>query len=64
MSPTKEQLEEAFQRGLALSHITGEATLDIINPYDPDDEEQLFDAWDEGFNWDSDIKGEIAHFGV
>lgn len=56
--------QEAFQQGLALSHLTGFDTMTVFNPYDPDSEPELYDAWDEGFNFDNDIKGEMAYWGI
>jgi hypothetical protein len=57
-------IEEAYRLGLALSHLAGEDSLTVFNPYDPDTEPDLWDAWDEGFNRDSYIKGEMAYWGI
>ena len=61
---TEAEIEAAFQQGLALSRLTGFDTMTVFNPYDDGAEPELYDAWDDGFNWDNDIKGEMAHFGV
>lgn len=58
------KIEAAYRAGLALSHLTGPESLTVFNPYDPDEEPDLWDAWDEGFNFDGDLKGEIAHLGI
>ena len=58
------RIEEAYRAGLALSHLTGFDSMTVFNPYDPDEEPDLYDAWDEGFNRDGDIYGEMIHFGV
>jgi hypothetical protein len=56
--------EEAFKLGQSLSHLTGAESLTVFNPYDPDTEPELWDAWDEGFNGASDIRSEMIHLGI
>ncbi len=47
MQPTR---EGAFQEGAGAARIEGEASLGVYNPYDPDSQSALYDAWQEGFD--------------
>lgn len=57
-------IEQARQQGIAASRVEGPDSQMVYNPYDPDAEAELYDAWDEGFNHDGDIYGEIASLGI
>jgi hypothetical protein len=61
---TKDTVEQAYKAGLALSRLTGEEGLTVFNPYDADEEPELYDAWQEGFEHDGDIRSEMIHNGV
>lgn len=54
----------AFRQGRAASRITGPDSQMVYNPYDADDEPDLYEAWDDGFNDDSDTRSEMIHFGA
>jgi hypothetical protein len=41
---------EAFNQGRALSHVEAFDSLTVFNPYDANEEPQLYKAWDDGFN--------------
>jgi hypothetical protein len=62
--PSASQIKRAKLQGRQAAGVIGPESIHVYNPYDPDAELELYEAWQDEFDKTSDVRSEMIHWGV